>query len=148
MKLYPQELPARGFSFRYSQDISKRAYENFLSMIRVLNPDYVKRKIFAEDFESFKRYKYFWIDTTVYKQLWVSVDNNSQTYPLVTFKEAFIAFNNLMKYPITYDEVMSILGQEYEPRFEETSSLLPKPIEIDIVDKCSYFPKVEEVYYV
>lgn len=27
----------------------------------------------------------------------------------------------------------------------ETSSLLPKPIEIDIVDKSAYFPKVEEV---
>lgn len=148
MILYPQELPAKGFSFRYSQDISKRAYENFFSMIRVLNPDYVKRTTFSEDFESFKRCKYFWIDTTVYKQLWVSVDNNSQSYSLVTFKEAFIAFNNLMKYPITYDEVMSILGQEYEPRFEETSSLLPKPIEIEIVDKSIYFPKVKEVYYV
>ncbi len=148
MMIYPQELPAKGFSFRYSQDISKRAYENFFSMIRVLNPDYTKRTTFREDFESFKQTGYFWIDTVVFKQLWVSVDNNPQNHPLVTFKEAFVAFNNLMKHPRTYDEVMNILSQRYEPRFEETPSLLPKPIEIDMVDKSNYFPKVEEVYYV
>lgn len=148
MILYPQELPARGFSFEYSQDISKRAYENFFSMIRVLNPDYKKRTIFKEDFESFKQKGYFWIDAVVHKELWVSVDNNSQRYSIISFKEAFVAFNNLMKYPRTYDEVMDILNQKYEPNFEEKTSLLPKPIEIDMVDKSSYFPKVEEVYYV